>query len=76
MNENTNFDQSIKVDLNETENIACEECQGVYYTPVFVIKRLSALISPSGEERLIPIQTFQCSSCGHVNQKFGLEKDK
>ena len=73
-NPNTNLNQSIKVDLNATENIPCEGCEGVYYKQVFIIKRLSALVSPSGEERLIPIQTFQCSTCGHVNEKFGLEQ--
>tara|TARA_R110000765_G_scaffold332670_1_gene423330 strand:+ start:914 stop:1144 length:231 start_codon:yes stop_codon:yes gene_type:complete len=74
MNEVPNLNQSIKVDLDATENVACEECSDIYFTPVFVIKKVSALMSPTGDERLIPIQTFKCSSCSHVNQNFGLNK--
>tara|TARA_R100000008_G_C3586431_1_gene172748 strand:- start:1791 stop:2021 length:231 start_codon:yes stop_codon:yes gene_type:complete len=74
MSEVPNLNQSIKVDLDATENIVCEECGSTYFSPVFVIKKVSALMSPTGDERLIPIQTFKCSDCGHVNEKFGLTK--
>ncbi len=70
MNDNQPAGQSIKVDLSATENITCDECEGHLYTPVFVIKKLSALLSPTGDERLVPIQTFQCTACGHVNENF------
>ena len=72
MNEAQNLNQSIKVDLDSSENIVCESCESIYFTPVFVIKKISALVSPTGDERLVPIQTFKCSSCDHVNENFGL----
>ena len=67
--------QSIKVDLASADEIVCEKCEGTYFIPVFVIKRLSALISPSGDEKMIPLQTFKCSECGHVNEKFSFNKE-
>ena len=62
--------QQIPVDLKNAQDIECEECKGQYFSPVFSIKKISALISPTGQEMMIPVQTFQCSSCGHVNEDF------
>mgnify|MGYP003111546867 CR=1 FL=1 len=62
--------QNINIDLNEVDNVACEECENETFTPVFVIKHISALISPNGKETMVPIQLFKCSKCGHVNERF------
>ena len=75
MDNTSSQQQSIKVDLKSADEISCEECENTYFTPVFVIKRLSALISPSGDEKMIPLQTFKCSECGHVNEKFSFNKE-
>ena len=32
----------------------------------YVIKRLSAIISPTGQEVIAPIQVFNCGSCGEL----------
>ena len=43
------------------------------------MKRLSAIVSPTGEEALIPVQVYSCGDCGKVPQKLlegtGLEDD-
>ena len=39
-------------------------------TQVLKFRKLSALLSPSGEETLIPLQTFACAKCGHINEGF------
>jgi len=62
--------QRINIDLKNAEDIKCDECENTYFTPTFMIKRLSALISPTGQEIMAPVQLFQCSKCGHVNNKF------
>lgn len=62
--------QQIPVDLKNAQDIQCEKCMGKYFIPVFSIKKVSALISPTGEELMVPVQTFKCSNCGHVNKDF------
>ena len=32
--------------------------------------RVSALISPSGKEQIVPIPTFRCDDCGFINDEF------
>ena len=62
--------QNINIDLNNVDNIKCDECESETFTPVFVIKHISALMSPTGQETMVPIQLFKCSKCGHINERF------
>ena len=60
----------MNIDLNEVDNITCDECKGEHFSPTFVIKKLSPLMSPSGKQTLIPLQIFKCNKCGHINELF------
>jgi hypothetical protein len=35
-----------------------------------MLKKLSPLISPTGQEAIIPVMVFGCDSCGHINKQF------
>mgnify|MGYP006301819135 CR=1 FL=1 len=56
--------------LESAVDCKCEKCQTKTFAPIFLIKKISALTSPSGQEMSLPIQTFACSSCGHINTEF------
>ena len=62
--------QQINIDFTQVDNINCDECGGNYFSPTFVIKRISALMSPTGQETLAPMQIFKCDNCSHVNELF------
>jgi len=62
--------QQIRVNLQDAEDVSCEECSNTYFTPAVMIKRISPLVSPTGQEALAPIQLFQCNKCGYVNDQF------
>tara|TARA_Y100001937_G_scaffold107696_1_gene150602 strand:+ start:49 stop:261 length:213 start_codon:yes stop_codon:yes gene_type:complete len=62
--------QNFNVDLSNVDNIKCNECDNETFVPAFIIKQVSALMSPTGKETLVPIQLFKCSKCNHVNEKF------
>ena len=64
------MNQNINIDLNNAENIVCEECDNETFEPAFVIKHISALVSPTGQDTMVPIQLFKCSKCNHVNERF------
>ena len=64
------MNQNINIDLNNVDNVKCEECENETFVPAFVIKHISALMSPTGKETMVPIQLFQCSKCHHINEKF------
>ena len=60
----------MNVDLSNALDIVCEACGCKTFKEVAFIKKVSALVSPTGKEAVVPVGTFSCSSCGHVNREF------
>jgi ribosomal protein S27AE len=63
----------VQVDLNEAETMKCDECGNAVFIPAFFLKRLSPIVSPTGQEALIPIQVYSCGNCGKVPDKLNQE---
>tara|TARA_Y100000389_G_scaffold29861_1_gene25364 strand:- start:170 stop:388 length:219 start_codon:yes stop_codon:yes gene_type:complete len=60
----------MNIDMSQTSAEVCEKCENDTFIQVFMMRRLSALLSPAGQESMIPIQAFACAKCGHVNPGF------
>ena len=58
--------QQVQVDLKQAETIKCSDCGNYLFITSFILKRLSALVSPNGQEALIPVQVYSCGNCGKV----------
>ena len=58
--------QQVKVDLGQADTIKCKSCGNYLFIQSFVLKKLSPLVSPTGQEEMIPIQVFSCGNCGTV----------
>ena len=56
--------------LAQAENVTCEHCANQTFVGVMMMKRISPIISPTGKEAVVPIQTFACNACGFVNKEF------
>ena len=70
---------NVQVDLREADTIKCDDCGNYLFITSHILKRLSAIVSPTGEEALIPVQVYSCGDCGKVPKKLlegtGLEED-
>ena len=53
---------------SQTEGLVCEECGSTVFQPGFLLRKVSALVSPTGKETVVPVQVFACLSCNHVNK--------
>jgi hypothetical protein len=60
----------MNVDFSQTTAEVCEKCENDTFVQVYKMRKLSALLSPTGEEAMIPIQVFACYTCGHINKGF------
>jgi|TARA_R100001015_G_scaffold18734_1_gene12694 uncharacterized Zn finger protein len=58
------------VDLTHAKDIICEKCGNKGFRQSMMLKKLSPLVSPNGQEAIIPVMVFACDSCGHINQEF------
>ena len=70
----------VKVDLRDAETIKCNDCDNYLFITSFVLKKLSAIVSPNGQEALIPVQVYSCGNCGAVAEGMldgtGIEEEK
>ena len=58
------------VDLTHAKDIVCEKCQNKGFRQSMMLKKLSPLMSPTGQEAIIPVMAFACDACGHINKEF------
>ena len=58
--------QKVQVDLNDAETMTCLECNNKIFIQGYVIKKISAIMSPTGEEVIAPVQVFNCGNCGEI----------
>ena len=64
------LNKQAKVDFSQALDYTCEQCGNKAFVAQYLIKKFSALLSPTGEEALVPIQVFSCAKCGHINSDF------
>ena len=67
---NMNQQQQVQINPNDLEDVVCDKCDHQTFDITFLFKRLSAVLSPNGQETLVPLQVYKCSSCGHINEIF------
>ena len=62
--------QQQQIDISKTSAVQCESCENSTFKQSLLLRKLSAIVSPTGEETLVPVQVFACEKCGHVNSEF------
>jgi uncharacterized Zn finger protein len=62
------------IDITQTTAVVCEDCGCEHFTEVSLMRKLSPMLSPTGQAAMIPIPVYACAKCGHVNKEF-LPKD-
>ena len=67
--------QQMQIDFSQTVPEVCEECENDTFNEVVKVRKLSALLSPSGQETMIPLKTFACTKCGYINPSFLPKED-
>ena len=60
----------VKVDLSKADTIKCDDCGNYLFITANVIKRISPILSPTGQEALVPVQVYSCGNCGKVPKVF------
>ena len=65
----------LNVDFSQTTAGTCESCGNDTFIQVYKMRKLSALLSPTGKPTMIPIQVFACHKCGYINEEFQIKED-
>ena len=55
-----------QLDISKADTITCDECGNASFIQAFFLKKISALMSPTGKEAVVPMQVFSCGNCGSI----------
>ena len=67
--------QQFNIDITQTTPVVCDSCGCEHFTQVTLMRKLSPMLSPTGQPALIPIPVYACRKCGHVNNEFQPKDD-
>ena len=59
-----------QIQLDQTEAIVCEKCGCKVFQEALMMRRVSPLLTGTGQPGIVPIPVFACNDCGHVNKEF------
>jgi len=64
-------------DLSQAEEYICARCGHPFFATIVMIKKLSSLVSPTGQDMMVPQPVFKCDDCGYINRsQFGLDEEE
>ena len=58
--------QQVQVDLSDADTMKCQSCENPVFIQGYIIKKISAIVLPTGKEVIAPIQVFNCGNCGEM----------
>lgn len=57
--------QNAQIDINKTEALKCA-CGNETFTQVIFLRKISALLSPTGKAEIIPMPAYKCERCKNI----------
>ena len=58
--------KQVQVDLKDAETMKCANCGNSIFIQGYIVKKISAIMSPTGQQVIAPVQVFNCGSCGEL----------
>ena len=61
---------NMNITLDKTTAMKCDKCENEVFIEGVMLRKASRFITGTAQDALIPISTYSCSKCGHVNNEF------
>ena len=69
-NANPQNHMNMNIKMADTKPIRCDKCESSIFTAALHFRRVSALVSPTAQEAVVPLNIYVCHDCGHINDEF------
>lgn len=70
MQHNNNNAPALKIDVNKTVPIKCENCGGQLFEVSWILRSIPKLLIGAAADQTFPIMVYTCKSCKHLNKQF------
>lgn len=63
--------------FDQTVGVVCESCGNNTFKEVLFLRKVSKFLvaTTSDKDQIIPVPTFSCANCNHVNKEFKPEAE-
>lgn len=61
---------TLNISIDQTISVVCEKCDSTLFQNALMMRKVSGLLTGTGQTSYIPIPVFSCMSCNHVNSEF------
>lgn len=66
----------LRIDLENSKPILCDECENDTFVEVNYLRRISKILTGSPQDMIMNVPAFACAKCGHVNDQFKIKFDE
>lgn len=66
----------LRLSLEQSTPIVCESCGNETFIEVTYLRKISKLLAATSNDVTVPIPTYACSKCGHINPEFRLKSNE
>jgi len=71
MNDNINLNKpSLNITPEDLHTLQCETCKHEVFAEGIIIKTVSALLTGTGKEGMLPVPVFYCINCKSIVEKY------
>ena len=70
MNTNQQKPMQLKVSIDKTLPLICEKCASQAFQEAVMLRKVSKFLTGDAQDGILPIATFVCAKCGHINEDF------
>ena len=60
----------LKVSIDKTLPLICEKCASQAFQEAVMLRKVSKFLTGDAQDGILPIATFVCAKCGHINEDF------
>lgn len=60
--------QKLNITLDKTTPVICDECGSHLFKDAIFLRKASKFLTGTEQDALIPIPTFACAKCYHINE--------
>lgn len=57
------FNGRLNINPADLDNLKCPHCSNDKFDQVFMVKKIPAVLSPTGKKIMLPIPVFECTKC-------------
>ena len=57
---------NVQINPKDLEDIKCDKCGNFTFTRVVLMKRVPAIVSPHGQDGVVPTEIFACAVCNNI----------